>query len=103
MAEEPVPCQVGHLLQRSWFLEQVRCARNDHQSALAAQFPHGPAVEVDDEGVAFPDDQQGGLAHLAQARAREVGSAPAGDDGLHGGRPVAAAMGADAAPVPGPE
>ena len=39
-------------------------------------------------GVAFSDDQQGGLPHLGQVCVGEVGSSAAGDDGLHGVRPV---------------
>src|SRR5260370_42688438 len=80
---EPAPGQPGHLLERPWFLEQVRGAWHDLQARLAPQLLDRLAVELDDHSVTCPDDQQGRLAYRAQVLAGEVGAATAGDDRRH--------------------
>ena len=59
----PVPGQLGRLLQRAWFLEQMGGARDDLQTCLAAEFLHGLAVELDDDRILFSDDEQHRLAY----------------------------------------
>src|SRR5258708_34818092 len=45
---EPVPGRPGDLLERAWFLEQVRGIWNDLQPRLTAQQLHRHVIELDD-------------------------------------------------------
>jgi hypothetical protein len=59
MALEPVACQPRHFVQRSWFFEQMRRTRPDHQLLFAAHLRERMPVKFNDLAIFFADYQQG--------------------------------------------
>ena len=77
MTNEPVAGKTGNLLQRSRFLEEMRRAGDDLERHLPGDERHGAAIQLYDNRIITPHDQQGGLANRSQRLAGEVMSTAA--------------------------
>ena len=70
--DEPRPRELGHLLERTRFGEQVRCPGHDRQPLAACELSQRALVHVDDRGVTPPDHEQRGSRDRVQVARGEV-------------------------------
>lgn len=54
---EPLPCQIGDLLERSALLEQMARARNDLEPAYTAEPAKRIVIEIYHDGVEASHDE----------------------------------------------
>src|SRR6516225_2017943 len=58
VANKPFLRKARDLFQGAWFLEEVRCARNDHQIFGALKLTEGLAIQFNHHVVVAADNQQ---------------------------------------------
>src|SRR6266404_308205 len=81
MLLEPFGRQVGDLLERAWFLKQMRCARDDFQFFLATQLCERLFIHLDHSVIQSAHNQQRWCRDLWQGRPSQTRPATARNDG----------------------
>ena len=69
--------KAADLLDRPWFLEEMRGAGHDFKLHGGRQMPHRVPIELDDRSVGPADDEQGRGLHVRQRVTGEIGPAAA--------------------------
>ena len=74
MVAKPGGRQIRDFLERTRFFKKVRRARDNFHLPLAAQFGKGFLIQLNDDTIVPPDDEERRRLHLGQSLTREVRS-----------------------------
>src|SRR4030095_2546803 len=83
LGQKPIGCQICDTLQRSWFLEQMRCSGNDLQFHFTAHSLARLLVQTDYHVILSADNHQRWYAPPGQRIARQIRSPAARYDRGH--------------------